>query len=135
MATYFKSNNPSVPFYLSNGGKVQFDDVVGGEAILAVHNPDIVKEFAEAIANQRGGISEITSAQYQDLKKKQGEIKSQQSLREEIRLQDMLKASLLHKQEEAAVVVDSKAKMEQVKIPTPHNKAPTKLFKPVGIKR
>lgn len=135
MQRYFKSISPSTPLYLSNGSKVTFDDVVGNEGIRAENNPAIIQEFEQAIRGQRGGIVEITSAQYSELKKKQQGPKSPPILREEINLRALHGHNRNQSAAEAAAAKPAQ-KMENVKVPVPHNNAPpVQVFRPTGIKR
>jgi len=66
---YFKKSNPDVPIYGANGGRIQFEKVSPTEGIIGLNNPAGQQELINCINQQRGGVTEITEAEFEELKK------------------------------------------------------------------
>jgi hypothetical protein len=83
---YFKKECPKTPFWLSNGHKIQFTNiVVGNFGFAEINNPDTVNDIRAAMANSIGGFTEITKAEYEDgVKKKESTKTSLKPWREEL---------------------------------------------------
>ena len=69
VARYFKKYDPRQKLLLSTGAWFSFP-LDGEYGAISTQDSFLVQEFESAIRNQRGGIAEITEAEYQDLKKK-----------------------------------------------------------------
>jgi hypothetical protein len=65
---FFKKFEPRQQLLLSSGQWFSFQPA-GDHGIVATDDAELVRQFQIAMQAQRGGISEITEAEYQDLKK------------------------------------------------------------------
>lgn len=83
---YFKKAVPKTPLWLSNGEPMAFPTVNGVHGFLKTEDENLLKEFDLAIKNQRGGVQEITQAEYEDFEKKSASLSGspQQPWREEL---------------------------------------------------
>lgn len=66
---FFKKIDARQQILLSNGQWFSFVPA-GDFGLFSTEDPGLIAQFQIAIASQRGGLSEITEAEYQDLKKK-----------------------------------------------------------------
>ena len=67
---YFKKWDSRQRLLLSHGGWHQFKPA-GDWGLEATADTFLIRNFLDAIAKQRGAVTEITKAEYEDLKKKQ----------------------------------------------------------------
>lgn len=81
MLRHFKKINPKQAIYGSHGQAIMFPDFGNGFGGISTDNPKLIAEFEKAISKNRGGISEVTEKELEDLKKKPPQI----PFREEIR--------------------------------------------------
>lgn len=71
MPRFYSKRSPETALLLSNGAWLKFEKVDKDWGVLVTDNPKLIAEFEKATREDRGGITEITSAEYQELKKKQ----------------------------------------------------------------
>jgi len=67
---YFQKIYPSQPLVLSNGKGFLFPVLANGMGAHETENPKLLKEFDLAISRHIGGVTEITAAEFDALKKK-----------------------------------------------------------------
>jgi len=68
MIALFKKEIPSNPLYLSNGKRLRFITTESGVGILAVNSHEVGIELRKMAARRAGGLTEISSAEYEALK-------------------------------------------------------------------
>lgn len=63
---YFKKRHPEVPLYTKRFGPIKgFTDIIGDFAFVRTNNENLKEAFRDAIKDGVGGVSEITSDQYE----------------------------------------------------------------------
>lgn len=67
---WFTKINPRQLLWLAGGVSVQFEAVTRDLGVLATENASVIAEFETAIRQNRGGLSAITEAEFNELKKK-----------------------------------------------------------------
>jgi hypothetical protein len=67
---FYKKASPKVGVYLSNGGSIRFDQITPAVGVYKTDEVSVQREFAQAMNEGRGGISELSEQEYQDLLKK-----------------------------------------------------------------
>jgi hypothetical protein len=67
---YFKKIYPQHKVVLSNGRGFTFPTMPSGEGAHATDNPELLKQFDFLISKKVGGITEISRAEFEALKKK-----------------------------------------------------------------
>ena len=80
---YFKKERPRTPIYLPNGSQVKFETNDGITGYYESDDPNLINHFLTLIREKRGGIAEITAAEFQEGKKKADSTPSKPSWREE----------------------------------------------------
>ena len=107
---YFKKSYPKQRVMLSTGIFLEFTFVDHETGILGHNDPNLLGQIDDAIANHRGGITEISSEEFQELLKKKGQTPLMRPWREEYSKEGIAGAL-------AAGVLQAKVPME---IPGPH---------------
>lgn len=66
MAKHYKKELPRTPFHFSVGRAVPFDSIDDNYGYFATGNGWEISELDAAVAGRRGGVSEISEAEYQE---------------------------------------------------------------------
>ena len=84
---YFRKSVPRTPVYLASGTPVTFETVDNVNGFRGFENPKVIEELRRAIRAERGGLTEITAAEYEEqfVKKKASAKPISPSWREEFR--------------------------------------------------
>ena len=67
---WYTKLNPRQALWLASGASLSFEAVRRDLGVFATDNAQIQAEFAAAIQNSRGGLTEISQAVYDELRKK-----------------------------------------------------------------
>lgn len=67
---YFKKYDPRIALNSSLGRRIEFEDIGGQWGLLATGDNFVIRELRRAQAEQRGGVMEISPAEYEEIKKK-----------------------------------------------------------------
>lgn len=70
MIRYFKKSSPRTKVMLAEGAYLQFTLVDNNTGIFATQDEKVLAQMDVAIANQRGGITEISHDEFRDLNEK-----------------------------------------------------------------
>jgi hypothetical protein len=68
--TFFKKWDPRQKVYLPSGSWFQFEDLGNGFGVLATDDGYTIEQLRECIKNQRGGVEEVSQAEFDEVKKK-----------------------------------------------------------------
>lgn len=101
---YFTKFDPRQKVYLSDGSYLQFEDLGNGWGVMVTENTYTVRQLRECIANQRGGVSEVTEGEYEAVKKKEPMTSFGTSFQEVIDLRNL--SRIFKKLSEGGVVED-----------------------------
>lgn len=66
---YFKKSSANVPLFLQDGSRVMFERVGGNVGVLATEDGYTAQQMVLMASEGRGGVSEISQADYEALKK------------------------------------------------------------------
>lgn len=67
---FFKKYDPRIALNSTRGRRIEFQDIGGQWGILATEDNFLIRELRTAQAEQRGGVMEISAAEYEEIKKK-----------------------------------------------------------------
>jgi hypothetical protein len=71
MVRYFKKYDPRVMLRTGRGSTVPFVDIGGQWGLIATSDNYLIGELTKCINEQRGGVQEVTQAEFEELKKKE----------------------------------------------------------------
>jgi hypothetical protein len=80
MIRYFRKELPRSPLYLPNGARIEFDPISDGYGYYHTSHGYEIAELLKAISSGRGGVSEISKAEWDEYLKKKGETPQSQPL-------------------------------------------------------